>query len=144
MDRQLPSRQATAPRFLVLAFVTVVALYLVWAAFHDITHGEADVTAEYAFLCVCGAWLAYVSVSLIRSRQRALGSVSLAALAAGVWGQREIGPEITAGLWPAHLATVGAFLWFLLLTGILAVMSWRAHREGQAKRRHDTRVVDSF
>ena len=124
--------------------MTVVALYLVWAAFHDITHGEADLTAEYAFLCVCGAWLAYVSVSLIRSRQRALGSVSLAALAAGVWGQREIGPEITAGLWPAGLATVGAFLWFLLLTGILAVMSWRAHREGQAKRRHDTRMVGSF
>jgi hypothetical protein len=133
MDRQLPSRQATAPRLLVLAFVTVVALYLVWAAFHDITHGEADVTTEYAFLCACAAWFAYVGMSLFRARHRALGSVSLCALAAGVWGQREIGPGITAGLWPSYLATVGAFFWFLLLTGILAVMSWLAHREGQGE-----------
>jgi hypothetical protein len=28
---------------------------------------------------------------------------------------------------------VGAFFWFLLLTGILAVMSWLAHREGQGE-----------
>jgi len=125
--------RSAAPRLLVLAFVTLVALYLVWAAFHDITHGEADVTTEYAFLCVCAAWLAYVAVSLVRARHRVLGSMSLAALAAGVWGQREIGPGITAGLRPAYLATVGAFLWFLLLTGILAVMSWRAHREGQGE-----------
>ena len=133
MDRQLPSRQATASRLLVLALGTVVALYLVWAAFHDITHGEADLTAEYAFLCACAAWFAYVGMSLFRARHRALGILSLAAVAAGVWGQREIGPEITAELWPAYLATVGAFLWFLLLTGIVAVMSWRAHREGRGE-----------
>jgi len=133
MDRQLPSRQATASRLLVRALGTVVALYLVWAAFHDITHGEADTTLEYAFLYACGAWLAYVSVSLIRARQWGLGSVSLCALAAGVWGQREVGPGTTAGLSPSYLATVGAFLWFLLLTGILTVMSWRAHRAGQGE-----------
>lgn len=125
-------QRSAAPRLLVLAFVTLAALYLVWAAFHDITHGEADVTTEYAFLCVCAAWLAYVSVSLIRARQWALGSVSLAALAAAVWGQREIGPGITATLSPAYLATLGAVLWFLMLSAILAFLSWRAYREGQS------------
>jgi hypothetical protein len=124
-------QRSAAPRLLVLAFVTLVALYLVWAAFHDITHGEADVTTEYAFLCACAAWFAYVAVSLSRAGHWALGGTSFAALAAGVWGQREIEPGITAGLWPSYLATVGAMLWFLVLSGALAVMSWRAYREGQ-------------
>ena len=133
MQRRSADQRSAAPRLLVLALVTAVALYLVWAAFHDITHGEADTTLEYAFLYACGAWLAYVSVSLIRARRWGLGSVSLCALAAGVWGQREVGPGTTAGLSPSYLATVGAFLWFLLLTGILTVMSWRAHRVGQGE-----------
>jgi len=133
MQRCSADQRSAAPRLLVLALVTAVALYLVWAAFHDITHGEADTTLEYAFLYACGAWLAYVSVSLIRARRWGLGSVSLCALAAGVWGQREVGPGTTAGLSPSYLATVGAFLWFLLLTGILTVMSWRAHRAGQGE-----------
>jgi hypothetical protein len=105
----------------------------VWAAFHDISHGEADLTAEYAFLCACAAWFAYVGMSLFRARHRALGIVSLAALAAGIWGQREIGPGTTAGLSRGYLATVGAMLWFLLLSGILAAMSRRASGHG----RHD-------
>jgi hypothetical protein len=131
MDPHLADRQTSAPRLLALALVTVVALYLVWAAFHDITHGEADLTAEYAFLCACAAWFAYVGMSLFLARHRTVGIVSLAALAAGISGQREIGPGTTATLSPSYLATVGAMLWFLLLSGILAVMSWRASRHGQ-------------
>jgi hypothetical protein len=123
--------RTAAPRLAVTASVTFVALYLVWAAFHDIAHREADLTTEYTLLVVSAVWLTYVAVRLILTRHRLLGSVSLLALGAGLWGQRGIGAEGTAGLSSTDLALTAAFVWFLLLTGILAVMSWQASREGQ-------------
>ena len=131
MQLESVRRRAAAPRLLVIALGTFVAVYFVWAAFHDITHGEADLTTEYSFLGICAAWLAYVAVSLVRARHWVLGGVSVVALGAGLWGQRGIGPGVTAGLSPTYLATSGAFVWFLLLSGILAVLSWQAYREGQ-------------
>jgi hypothetical protein len=112
----------------VLAFFTLAAGYLTWAAFADITHGEPDHKLEHTFLCVCAAWFAFVSIYLLRTRHRTLGVLSLIALAAGLWGQREIGPGVRAGLRPSYLATIGAFLWFLVLSGVLVAMSWRTDR----------------
>jgi hypothetical protein len=121
--------RSAAPRLAASALMTFVALYLVWAAFHDIAHGETDLTTEYTLLGISAAWLAYLALSLIWTRHRALGGVSLVALGAGLWGQRGVGAEGTAGLSSTYLATAAAFLWFLLLSGILAVLSWRAYRE---------------
>lgn len=125
------SRRATAPGLTVVALLTFVALYLIWAAFHDIAHGEADLTTEYACLGISAAWLMYVAVYLIRVRHRVLGAASLVAVGAGVWGQRAIGPAATNGLSLASIAITSAFLWFLLLTGMLAVLSWQARHEQQ-------------
>jgi hypothetical protein len=36
-----------------LSVGTLLVLYLVWAAFHDIAHGERDLTAEYTVLVLC-------------------------------------------------------------------------------------------
>lgn len=66
MPGRTAHRRKSVPRFLAFGLVTVVALYLTWAAIHDITHGEADLKTEYAFLGVCAVWFAYVAVSLGR------------------------------------------------------------------------------
>jgi hypothetical protein len=123
------SRRATAPGLTTVALLTFVALYLTWAAFHDIAHGEADLTTEYACLGISAAWLTYVAAYLIRVRHRVLGVASLAAVGAGVWGQRAVGPVAANGLSLATIAVASAFLWFLLLTGVLAVLNWQARRE---------------
>ncbi len=68
----------------------------------------------------------YVALYLLRVRPRVLGAASLVAVAAGVWGQRAIGPATSNGLSLASIAITGAFLWFLLLAGMLAVLSRRA------------------
>ena len=120
--------RTTTPPLLVLAIVTVIADFLAWAAFHDITKGEPDLTTEYVLLTVCAMWLAYVAVSLLRTRRWVLGSGSLLALAAGIWGQQGIGPGITPGLWPAYVATVGALLWFVALAAVLLVLGSRARK----------------
>jgi hypothetical protein len=66
MSLQTARLRKSAPRFGVFGLVTVVALYLTWAAVHDITHGEADLKTEYVFLGVCAAWFAYAAVSTRR------------------------------------------------------------------------------
>jgi len=112
-----------------VALVTCVALWLIWAAFHDIAHREADLTAEYTILAAGAVWLGCVAVGLLRAGQRVLGAVSLAALAIGAWGQASgISAVDEPGPTPGDLATGGAYLWFLLLTGILVVASLRAPR----------------
>ena len=70
MDRRSP-----AQGLLALAIGTAIAVYFVWAAFHDITLGEADLTTEYTFLGICAAWLVYVGVRLIGTGHRVLGAV---------------------------------------------------------------------
>jgi hypothetical protein len=121
-------RESPAQGLLALAIGTAIACYFVWAAFHDITQGETDVTTEYTFLGICAAWLLYVGVRLIATRRRVLGGVSLLALAAGAWGQRGVGAGTVPSLQPSYVATLGAFLWFLALAVILAVLSWQASR----------------
>jgi hypothetical protein len=120
--------RSPAQGLLALAIGTALADYFIWAAFHDITRGETDPTTEYVFLALCGVWLLYVSVRLIGIRRRVIGTVSLLALAAGLWGQRGIGPGTEASVQPAYVATTCAFLWFVVLAGILAASSWRASR----------------
>ena len=127
-------RQSSAQGLLALAIGTAIAVYFVWAAFHDITRGEADLATEYTFLGICAAWLVYVGVRLIATGHRVLGGVSLVALAAGAWAQRSIGPGTVASVQPSYVATLGAFFWFLALAGILAYLSWRASR-GNARAR---------
>jgi hypothetical protein len=127
----MPANQgSTAQGLLALAIGTAIADYFILAAFHDITRGETDLTNEYVFLALCGAWLLYVGVRLIGIKRRVIGAISLLALAAGLWGQRGIGPGTEAGVQPAYVVTTCAFLWFVALAGILAGLSWRASREG--------------
>jgi hypothetical protein len=80
---------------------------------------------------ISAASLMYVAVYLIRIRHRVLGVGSLVAVGAGVWGQRTAGPVAAKGPSLATIAITSAFLWFLLLTGMLAVLSWRARHEPQ-------------
>lgn len=110
--------------------LTLAALLLSFAAFDDITTGrETGFTLEYGILLACASWLLFVTLRLIRAHRRMLGVISLVALAAGLWGQREIGPGITPGLWPAYVATASAFLWFLVVAFMLFVAGWKTHPE---------------
>jgi hypothetical protein len=126
MTLTLDERQQAGLR-IWYALVTLFVLYIVFAAFDDITTDNAtSFTFEYVALAGCAVWLAFLSVALIRARLKVLGTVSLIALAGALWGQREIGPGITPGLWPAYVVTTGAFLWFVALSFILLVLGWRA------------------
>jgi len=107
---------------------TVAALYLVWAAFHDIAHGEADLTTEHALLVVSAVWFVSLAMILVRVKHRLLGVVSLVAVGAGLWGQGAVGSD-AASLSSRSIAIAGAFLWFVMLAAILGFLSWRALRE---------------
>jgi hypothetical protein len=112
--------------------VTCVALLLAFAAFDDITTGnESDFTLEYGALVVSAAWLLFITFRLMGGSRRVLGAISFVALAAALWGQREIGPGITPGLWPAYVVTASAFLWFIVVAVVLFVSGWRTHPETQ-------------
>ncbi len=107
------------------AVVTFVILLLVFAAFDDITTDNATAfPVEYTFLAISAIWLAFVSVQLMRNQHQVLGGLSLAALAAGIWGQGGVGPGITPGWWPEYVATVAACLWFWVLCLILFWYAW--------------------
>ena len=126
-----PAAISTRPgpmRFMVAAVITLLADYLVWAAFHDIMHGEADTTAEYAGLCMCVVGFAMVALWLFRVRYRVLAAICAVALAAGIWGQSGIGPGTQAS-WQVHyVAAAAAHLWFLALVVILLANAWIAGR----------------
>lgn len=121
-----PHDRRAGMRLLRDALISFVVLFLVFAAFDDITTDNATrFTVEYTVLIACAAWLGWLALGLIRSVHRTLGLVSLAALAGALWGQRGIGPGITPGLWPAYVVTTGAFLWFVALAMVLLVLGVR-------------------
>jgi len=111
----------------------IPALYLVWAAFHDISHGEADLKNEYTILVLCAAWFLFLAVILFRVKHRLLGLVSVIAVGAGFWGQGAVGSTPAGSLSPRSIAIVAAYMWLLLLAAILGILSWRAGRR-QEKR----------
>jgi hypothetical protein len=114
--------------------VTFVLVLLSFAAFDDITTGhETDLTLEYGTLLVVAGWLSFVTFRLIRASHRVLGAMSIVVLAGALWGQLEIGPGITPGLWPAYVVTASAFLWFIAVAVVLLVSGWRAHPEWHAQ-----------
>ena len=116
--------------FLRDGIVTLAAMAIAYAAFDDITTGnETDFRQEYLVLLVCLMWLMFVAVRLMRLRHRGLGIASLAALAGAIWGQFQIGLGIIPGMWPGYLVTVGAMLWFVVLSGVLVVLGGRVRPE---------------
>ena len=123
-------RRARAVALVRDGAVTFAALLLSLAAFDDITTGnETDFTLEYGALVVCAGWLFFLTFRLIRASRRMLGAISFVALAAAVFAQRELGPGIRPGLWPAYVVTACAFLWFIVVSAVLLVSGWRAHPE---------------
>jgi hypothetical protein len=113
------------------AVITFAVLFLIFAAFDDITTDNAtDFTVEYAILLACTGWLLFVAGALLRTRHRVLGGVSLVAVATGLWAQRAIGPGIVPGLWPEYVAITAAYGWFLALSPTLLWLGWRTHPNG--------------
>ena len=115
------------------ALLTLPALYLVWAAFHDIAHGETDFTVERAILVLCAVWFIALAVVLVGVKHRLLGLISVIAVGAGLWGQGVVGTEPAGSMSPRSLALVAAFLWFLLLAAILGFLSWRVGRQPEKR-----------
>ena len=113
------------------ALLTIPALYLVWAAFHDIAHGEADLTGEYTILGLCAVWFLSLAVILVRVKHRLLGLISVMAVGAGLWGQGVVGSAGTGNVSARLIAISGAFLWFLLLVPVLGFLSWWVGRQRQ-------------
>ncbi len=117
------------------AIVTFAVMLLVFGAFDDITTDNAtSFRFEYTILIFCATWLTVLALKLLRDGHRIIGGVSLVALAAGILGQREIGPGIVPGLWPAYVATTAAFLWFVLLAVVLLALGVRAVSQPPASR----------
>jgi len=115
------------------AAITIGALFLVFAAFDDITTDNATTfRVEYTFLVGCTAWLLFVAWSLIRGGHRTLGFVSLVALASAVWAQHAIGPGMAPGLRPEYIVFTAAYLWFWALAGAMLWLGWR---EGKLRER---------
>jgi hypothetical protein len=102
---------------------TILVLLLVYAAIDDITTDHAtSFRVEYAILIGAAAWLFFVAIRLVRQRHYVLGGLSILAIAAAAWGQRAIGPGVTASNaasagWrrPEYLAVIAGYLWFWLL-----------------------------
>jgi len=117
------------------ALVSFGALFLVFAAFDDITTDQTatSFTVEYTALVACAIWFAFVAVRLLRYGHRTLGMLSVIALAGALWGQRAIRPDIRPALWPQYVVTAGAFVWFLALATSMALM-WLAGRRNGARR----------
>jgi hypothetical protein len=124
------TRGSAAQGLLALAIGTAVATFFVWASLRAIAGGTTDPAREYVFLVLCGAWLLYAGLRLIRIGRRILGGVSLFALAAGALGERGMGPGTGFSHGLSSLSVIGALLWFLALTVVLAALSWRASRAG--------------
>jgi hypothetical protein len=64
-----------------LAGSTLFVFYIVWAAMHDITHGEADLTLEYAALVISVPVFVLIyrrAVLLLPSRQKKVWLVGTA------------------------------------------------------------------
>jgi hypothetical protein len=126
-------RRAAPVRQLSDAVITMGAILLAYAAFDDITTDNATTfTVEYGALVLCGAWALGVALRLLRDGWVTLGVVSLGALAAGAWGQRAIGPGTVPSSESHYVATAAAVAWFLVLSVVLLVIGWRAHREWDA------------
>jgi peptidoglycan/LPS O-acetylase OafA/YrhL len=107
------------------AAVTLAAVLLAFAAFDDITtDSAATFTFEWIGLAVCGLWLALVSWRLLRSENRWLGLISMAALVAAVGAGSTIRPT-TGAFQVEYLTTIAGLLWFLGLAGILTAQAWR-------------------
>jgi len=116
-------------KWLLFGGITLAVVFLVYAAFDDITTDNAtSFTMEYICLLICSGWCLVVAVRLIMKNHRILGIFSLLALAAGVWGQRAIGPGIVPGFWPEYVATLGSVVWFFGLSIILMFLGKRAGR----------------
>jgi hypothetical protein len=116
----------TARLFARDAWVSFVVLVLAFAAFDDITTDNAtSFRFEYTALAICALWLGSMAVRLLRFGYQTPGIVSLAVLAAALWGQRTIGPGSTVGFWSGYVVTMGAFLWFLALAICLLVLGCR-------------------
>lgn len=115
--------------------VSLAALLLSFAAFDDITTGkETDFTLEYGALLVTAGWLLFVTFRLIRASHRVPGALSFVALGGALWAQFAIGLGITPGQWPTYVVTASAFLWFIIVAGVLLISGWRAHPERHAQR----------
>jgi len=133
MDRESRAGSDAASRRLRRdAVVTIAALFLVFAAFDDITTDNAtSFPLEYTILVAFAVWLLFIAVRLMRRGHALLGGISLLALASAVWGQRVVGPGV---VWrpgggefkPEYVAVISAYGWFCALS---LAMLWRAWRQ---------------
>jgi hypothetical protein len=108
------------------AAITFLAVLLAFAALDDIT---TDRDTSFAFerlaLAGCAGWFLFVARQLWQRGQRMLGLVSVGLVALAAILHPAIGtvlaPNPSSFLAPvAHLATVAAMAWFLLVAGMLA------------------------
>jgi hypothetical protein len=116
----------SGPHLIVGGFATLAVFMLAFLAFDDITTDNATAfPLEYSCLLLCAAWCLFVAVRLMRRGNRLLGILSLMALIAAVWGQREIGPGTIPSWQPEYVAPAAGLLWLLPLSAVLVVMGFR-------------------
>jgi hypothetical protein len=114
-------------------FVTLEAVALSFAALDDITTDwSTDFSFEYMWLAICVVWCGFLAVSLMRRGHRVLGTVSLFLLVGGLWAQGGIGPGSHPSWEPQYVATVAAFLWFIVLSVMLMAIGLIDHRRNHA------------
>jgi hypothetical protein len=131
MEQHSSATGAARAGYAIGALLTVGALYLVWAAFHDIAAGETNLEVEYLILVLCAVWFFILAIILVRGKHRLLGLISVVAIGAGLWGQGVVGSAGTGNVSARLIAISGAFLWFLLLVPVLGFFSWWVDRQPQ-------------
>ena len=118
-------RELVGSRLVRDGVITLAVVVLAVLALDDITTDSArSFPLERTALAVCAVWFSVVAWRLWRHGHRVLGVLSVGFVTIGVLAQPTIGPG-TVPLQLGYLATVWALAWFLLVSGVLAVLAWR-------------------
>jgi len=106
--------------------VSLVVLYLTWAALHDITLDNAQTfPLEYSFLVLSGVWFVSVALRLLGQGHRLEAVVSLLAVAVGLAACWNLPHHGAPASWMNQLAWFSV-LWFFVLTLRLLLFPPRA------------------
>ena len=111
------------------AAITFVAVFLAVAALDDITTDhDTSFLFERLLLAGCSLWFGVVGWRLAQEGRRVLGFWSVGVAMLGAVAQLGVRPSTEPGGIPGYLGTVAGLLWFLVISGAMAVRALRSPR----------------
>jgi hypothetical protein len=106
------------------AKVTICVSVLASFALDDITtDNSTGFWPEYGLLAVCGAWCLFLAYDLLKRGYRALGTISIVAVALAAWVASDGLGHKRDGGWsvfaPEYAVMLGSWIWFVVLAIVL-------------------------